>query len=100
MNLDKTTKIKEIVAKINPAGINAYSQEYPESKTLKRIVNCRQRVLNSNDSQETFKLGTDLAYYLDWIVNKNNYVKNEAEKKHWLEISKELFENTIRVKVK
>jgi len=98
MNENKSTKIKQIVAKINPVGINAYSQEYPKSKTLKQIVNYRQRVLNSNDDKEIFKLGADLAYLLDWIVNKNAYVKNEKEKKHWLEISRELFENTIGVK--
>jgi hypothetical protein len=32
------------------------------------------------------------------IVNKTGYVKDEAEKKCWLEISKKLFENTIGVK--
>ena len=47
-----------------------------------------------------FKLGTDLAYELDILVNKTGYVKKEEEKKFWLEISRELFENTVGVKDK
>jgi hypothetical protein len=31
---------------------------------------------------------------LDTIVNKTNYVKNEAEKKYWLDLSQEIFMNT------
>ena len=84
MNTEKTIKIKQIVAKINPVGINIYFQEHPKSKTLKQITNYRQRILNSNNDQEIFKLGTDLAYYLDSICdpNKGGYVKSEEEKKH------------------
>jgi hypothetical protein len=41
-------------------------------------------------------LSVRLAYDLDNICdpNKAGYVKDEAEKKHWLEISEELFMNT------
>jgi hypothetical protein len=34
------------------------------------------------------------------IVNKTCYVKDEEEKKYWLEISEELFENTVGLKDK
>jgi hypothetical protein len=40
-------------------------------------------------------LAVRTAYNLDTIVNKTNYVKNEAEKKHWLELSQEIFMNTL-----
>ena len=70
MNTEKTIKIKQIVAKINPVGINIYFQEHPKSKTLRQITNYRQRILNSNNDQEIFRLGVDIAYYLDMIVNK------------------------------
>ena len=82
MNTEKTIKIKQIVAKINPVGINIYFQEHPKSKTLRQITNYRQRILNSNNDQEIFRLGIKIAYYLDTIVNKVSYVKNEEDKKH------------------
>ena len=84
----KTQIIKQTIAKIDTEKIINYQQEYPKSKTLKRIINYRQRVLNSNDDQEVFRLSVDLAYYLDTIVNKVAYVKNEEKKKYWLEISR------------
>jgi hypothetical protein len=40
-------------------------------------------------------LAVRTAYNLEMIVNKTKYVKDEAEKKHWLEISEELFMNTL-----
>jgi hypothetical protein len=96
----KSTQIKRAVAKIDINKIVAYSQEYPQSKTLRQIVNYSKRVQASNSEQEIFKLGAGLAYYLDTICdpNKGGYVKNEKEKKHWLEISRELFENTIGIR--
>jgi hypothetical protein len=98
MNETKTTKIKQEVTKIDAEKINDYSEKYPNSKTLRRIINYRQRVLDSNDDQEIFRLSVDLAYYLDTIVNKVAYVKNEEEKKYWLAISEELFRNTKGVR--
>lgn len=98
--IDKTTQIKQVVAKIDIGKIDTYLQEYPKSKTIKEIIKYSKRALDSNDDKKVFKLGTDLAYELDILVNKTGYVKDEAEKKHWLEISKELFENTIGVRDK
>ncbi len=98
--MNKSTQIKNTVAKIDTEKIAAYSQEYPQSKTLRQIVNYSKRIQESNNEQEIVKLGTDLAYYLDVICDpsKGNYVKNEKEKKYWLEISQELFENTLGTK--
>jgi hypothetical protein len=96
--MNKSVQIKQAIAKIDIAKIDSYLQEYPKSKTLRQIINYRQRIISSNNDQEVFKLGVDLAYYLDTIVNKTGYVKNEKEKKYWLEISRELFENTVGVK--
>ena len=99
---NKSTQIKQAIAKIDPAKIDSYLQEYPKSKTLRQTINCFRRIQTSNNDQEIFKLGARIAYYLDVICdpNKANYVKDEQEKKHWLEISKELFENTVGVKEK
>ena len=98
--MNKSTQIKQTVAKIDTDKIADYSQEYPKSKTLRQIVNYSKRIQESNNGQEIFKLGTDLAYYLDSICdpNKAGYVKDEEEKKHLLEISKELFKNTVGMK--
>ena len=97
MNENKSTQIKQAVAKIDINKIVTYSQEYPQSKTLRQIVNYIKRVQASNSEQEIFKLGVDLAYYLDTICDpsKGGYVKNEEKKKYWLEISEELFKNTV-----
>src|SRR5437588_775498 len=98
--MSKTPKIKAIVAKIDTDKISNYCQEYPKSHTLRRIIRKSKRVLDSSDEEEVFKLGTDLAYNLDAIcdANKTGCVKDEMEKKHWLEISRELFESTIGIK--
>jgi hypothetical protein len=96
----KSQQIKNIVAKIDISKITSYSAEYPKSKTLKEIAKYRKRALDSNEEAKVFKLGTDLAYELDTLVNKTGYVKKEEEKKFWLEISRELFENTIGVRDK
>jgi len=98
--MNNTQKIKNTVAKIDIEKINSYLQEYPKSKTLKEIIKYSKRALDSNDDKKVFKLGTDLAYELDILVNKTGYVKKEEEKKFWLEISRELFENTVGVRDK
>jgi len=100
MNINKTTQIKQVVAKIDISKIVVYLQEYPKSKTIKEIIKYSKRALDSNEEAKVFKLGTDLAYELDILVNKTSYVKKEEEKKFWLEISRELFENTIGVRDK
>ena len=61
--------------------IITYQQEYPKSKTLRQIANYRKRIQESNNDQEIFKLGVDIAYYLDTIVNKAGYVKNKSPRK-------------------
>lgn len=98
MNENKSQQIKSIVAKIDLDKINTYLQEHSTSKNLKEIIKYSKRALDSNDDKKVFKLGTDLAYDLDMLADKSDYVKDEAEKKHWLEIAKELFENTIGYK--
>ena len=98
MSENKTMQIKNIITKIDIGKITGNLQEYPKSKTIKEIIKYSKRALDSNDDKKVFKLGTDLAYELDILVNKTVYVKDEIEKKFWLEISRELFENTIGVK--
>lgn len=102
MNENKTQIIKQTLSQIDINKIINYRQEYPKSKTLRQVINCFRRVQSSIDNQEVFKLGTRIAYYLDVICDpdKANYVKNEKEKKYWLEISRELFENTVGIKEK
>jgi len=78
----KTELIKQIISKIDLEKIADYSKENSASKTLKEITKHSKRALESNDDRKVFKLGTDLAYELDMLVNKTGYVKNEAEKKH------------------
>jgi len=82
MNENKTAQIKQIIAKIDLDKIAIYLQEHSTSKNLKEIIKYSKRALDSNDDKKVFKLGTDLAYDLDMLVNKTDYVKNEAEKKH------------------
>src|SRR5437660_7066459 len=100
MNENKTLQIKQAMAKIDYAKINAHLKENPKYKTLRQIAGYLKRIEGSNNDQEIFKMGVRTAYNLDTICdsNKANYVKNEAEKKQLLEISKELFENTVGVK--
>jgi len=99
MNKNKTEKIKSIVAKIDTNKIASYPQ-HPESKTLRQIIRFSKRISESSDEREIFRLTVRIAYGLEMIVNKTKYVKNEEEKKYWLEISEELFENTVGVKDK
>jgi len=99
---NKNQQIKNIVAKIDIEKITNYLQEHSTSKSLKEIVKYSKRVQDSNNEQEIFKLGVALAFDLDTICDsdKTGYVKDEKEKKFWLEISRELFENTVGVKDK
>jgi hypothetical protein len=99
MNENKTEKIKGIVAKIDTNKIASYPQ-HPESKTLRQIIRYSKRISESSDEQEIFRLAVRIAYGLEMIVNKTKYVKNEEEKKHYLEISEKLFENTVGLKDK
>ena len=80
--MNNTQKIKEIVTKIDLDKIASYLQEHSKSKTLKEIIKYSKRALDSDEEKKVFKLGTDLAYELDILVNKTGYVKVEAEKKH------------------
>jgi hypothetical protein len=102
MNEKKTAQIKSIVAKIDIGKITGYLKEHSTSKSLKEIVKYSKRVQDSNNEQEIFKLGVALAFDLDTICDpdKTGYVKDKKEKNHWLEISRELFENTVGVKDK
>src|SRR5438132_9574456 len=96
---NKSQLIKGIVTKIDIGKIISYPQ-YPESRTLRRIVKNSKKVQESNNDQGIFKLAVDLAYYLDFICDpsKIGFVKDEKEKNYWLEISRGLFENTAGVK--
>jgi len=98
----KSQHIKNIVAKIDLDKINSYLQEHSTSTSLKEIVKYSKRALESNEEEKVFKLGVAIAFDLDTICdpNKAGYVKNETEKKYWLEISRELFESTVGVKEK
>ena len=82
MNENKTAQIKQVIAKIDIGKIGTYLQEHSTSKTLKEIVKYSKRVLDNNDDKKVFKLAVDTAYNLDTLVNKTDYVKDEAEKKH------------------
>ena len=94
---DKIAQIKKILSKIKLEKIIKYLAANPQSKTLKRIIRYSQRAWESEDQAETFKLTARVAYHLDTICdpNKAGYVKSEEEKKYWLAISGELFEETV-----
>ena len=100
--MNKLQQIKSIVTKIDTDKIINYQKEYSKSKTLKEIIRYSRITQEANDEKVVFKMGVKLAYNLDTICNpdKAGYVKDETEKKYWLEISRELFENTIGVKDK
>jgi len=89
---DKSQIIKQIVAKIDTEKITSYPQ-HPKSKTLRQIIRYSERIKNSNNEEEIFRLAVRTAYNLDTIVNVSKYVKNKEEKKHWLKVSEELFMN-------
>lgn len=98
--MNQSAQIKPILAKIKLEKIIKYLTANPQSKTLKQIVRYSQRAWESEDQKEVFKLAVRVAYYLDVICDpsKAGYVKNEKEKKYWLEISQKLFENTLGAK--
>ena len=93
----KSSQIKPILAKIKLEKIIKYLTANPQSKTLKRIIRYSQRAWTSEDQAEVFKLAVNVAYCLDTICDptKANYVKNEKQKQHLLNISGELFEATV-----
>jgi|SRR5215204_535819 len=93
MDINNIQKIKEIVAKIDTEKIANYP-EHPQSLTLRQIIEYKKRIIDSSNEKEIFRLTIKMAYKLEMIVNRVNYVKDEAEKKHLLEISEELFMNT------
>jgi hypothetical protein len=81
MNENKTAQIKSIASKIDTNKIASYPQ-HPESKTLRQIIRFSKRISESSDEQEIFRLTVRIAYGLEMIVNKTNYVKDEEEKKY------------------
>jgi len=95
--MDNSEEIKKIVAKIDIGKISEYLQEHSTSTSLKEIVKYSKRVLDNNEDEQVFKLGVWLGYVLRTICdpNKAGYVKDEKEKKYWLELSEELFKQTI-----
>ena len=95
--MDKSTQIKQILAKIEIPKIIPYLETNPQSKTLKQIIRYSQRAWESGDPAEVFRLAVRVAYNLDTICdpNKAGYVKNKNEKKYWLAISGELFATTV-----
>lgn len=97
MNENKTAQIKSIVAKIDLDKIADYLKEHCSSKTLKEIIRYSKKILEISDEKTVFKLSVKIAYNLDTICDpdKAGYVKDKTEKKHWLEISEELFMNTL-----
>ena len=82
--MDKSTQIKQSIAKINPAKIDSYIEIYPKSKTLRQIAGYIKGVQQTDDEQRIFKMGVRTAYNLDTICdpNKAGYVKDKEEKKH------------------
>jgi len=102
MNNSKSTQIKNTIAKIDISKIATYSQEYPKSKTLRQIIKHSKKAFDSQEEEQVSKFAVKVAYNLDKICDpeKVGCVKNAEEKKYWLEISKELFENTIGLKNK
>ena len=99
--MDKLTQIKQLITKIDIDKIVNYQQEYPKSSTLKEIIRYNRIAQEVNDEKVVFKMGVKLAYNLDTICdpNKAGYVKDEAEKEYWLNLSEELFKNIIGKKV-
>ncbi|RHZ36177.1 hypothetical protein [endosymbiont GvMRE of Glomus versiforme] len=93
--MDKSSQIKQILTKIEMPKIIACLETNPQSKTLKQIIRCSQRAWESKDPEEVFRLAVRVAYALDTIVNKADYVKNDKNKKYCLEISQELFKETV-----
>jgi len=102
MNNHKIQLIKQTLSQIDIIKIINYQKEHPESKTLKQIIRFSKKAFDSQEEEIVSKFAVEVAYNLDTICdpNKTNYVKNEEEKKYWLELAKELFKNTVGVKEK
>jgi hypothetical protein len=98
--MNKIQKLKETVSRIDIGKLADYSEKNPNSKTLRQIIRYSKRILDSENEEVISKLAVSLGYNFDTIVNVSKYVKNEKEKKFWLEISEELFENTVGEKDK
>lgn len=96
--MTETKEIKQAVAKINLDKINAYLAKNPNSWTLKRIIRHTKEIEKSPSLAVVFKLAVKLAYYLDAIINKTDYIKDPKEKEYWLKLAKELFGLTVGVK--
>ena len=77
MNENKTEKIKSIVAKIDLNKIANYP-EHPKSKTLRQIIRYSQRIIDSSNEQEIFRLTVRIAYGLEMIVNKTKPPRRPA----------------------
>ena len=97
MNNHKIQLIKQTLSQIDINKIINYQQEYPKSKTLRQIIKHSKLALDNQEEEIVCKFAVEVAYNLDTICDpdKAGYVKDEAEKKHWLEISEELFKHTI-----
>ena|SRR6266576_844390 len=95
----KSELIKQAVSKIDIEKIASYPQ-HPKSQTLRRIIRYSQRIRDSENKEEIFRLAVDIAYALDMIVNITKYVDDEEEKKHWLKVAEEIFEKTVGAKSK
>ena len=98
--MNKIQKLKETVSRIDIGKLADYSEKNPNSKTLRQIIRYSKRILDSENEEVISKLAVSLGYNFDTIVNVSKYVKNEKEKKFWLEMSEELFENTVGEKDK
>lgn len=102
MNNHKIQLIKQTLSQIDINKIINYQKEYPQSKTLRQIIKFSKKAWDSQEEEIVCKFAVEVAYNLDTICdpNKTGYVKNEKEKHFWLELSKELFKNTVGAKEK
>jgi hypothetical protein len=71
MNNHKTQLIKQAISNIDISKISTYLQEYPKSKTLRQIAGYIERVQQTDNEQEIFKMGVRTAYNLDSICDRN-----------------------------
>jgi hypothetical protein len=80
--MNKIQKLKETVSKIDIGKITNYSENNPNSKTLRQVIRYSKRIIDSENEEEILKLSERLAYNFDTIVNISKYIKNEKEKKY------------------
>lgn len=102
MNSHRIQLIKQTLSQIDISKIVNYQKEYPKSKTLRQIIKFSKKSFDSQEEETVSRFATKVAHQLDLICDpkKTGYVKDEKEKHYWLELSKELFKNTIGVKEK